>query len=168
MLLEQGFEVVYIAMPIDMDVGPGEPASVDQARVVEGVAEDDILWASESLYRSEVGRIPGGEERGRRLSDELPVSLFGASVRVHGARDQSRGGGAYALVVGRRVGGSDEVGMIGKTQVVVGAEAEDGAPVDLDLGALGTGDAEGMAKQASGLELGEGLADLGLEGHGRI
>jgi hypothetical protein len=67
--------------------------------------------------------------------------------------------------MGRGLGCRDEGWVIGQTEIVVGTEAEDLAAVDLDLGALRTGDLKRPAEQAGGFELRQGLTDLGLEAH---
>jgi hypothetical protein len=87
---------------------------------------------------------------------------------IHRSCDETGGGGAYPLTMGRGLGCGDEGWVIGETEIVVGAEAEYRAAVDLELWALGAGDPKGPAEQAGGFELGEGLADLGLKAHCRI
>ena len=60
-----------ILVSIDVNGGTGEPAAVDQAGVIEGVAEYGIALAGKRTDKREIGGIPAAEnERALRF---LPI-----------------------------------------------------------------------------------------------
>src|SRR4029079_10509534 len=93
--------------------------------VVQGVADDRVLFAEEHLKESAVGieagtvedRILGAQERAERLL-ELCVEILRAA-------DEPDGGHAVAMLL--QSGGSSlsDIGIVGKSPVVIGAEIED-------------------------------------------
>ena len=67
-----------------------------------------------------------------------------------GAADEAHGGQAVAPLVEGRVGGCDDVGMVGQAEVVVGAHVEDtGSVGDVDMGVLG-GEEQALGFPGSG------------------
>src|SRR5213592_3788872 len=63
---ELGLQGLHVAVGVDVDAGPREPAPVDDARVVEGIAEDVVAAADERRDRAHVRLVAGGKEE-RRL-----------------------------------------------------------------------------------------------------
>src|SRR5262249_54908459 len=61
---QQLVEVVDVGVAVDVDAGAGQPAAVDQAGVVEGVAEDGVRAAGEAAHQGEVGGEAAGEDEG--------------------------------------------------------------------------------------------------------
>src|SRR5262245_28847097 len=91
---EQGIESSGVAVGIDVDAGSGEPAPVDDARVVQGIAEDVVARADQRGDRADV-RLVAGDEQQRGLgaleARELGLDL-GMQREVAG--DESRRAGA--------------------------------------------------------------------------
>src|SRR4029077_5389561 len=62
---QDGFECPGVAVRIDVDGSPGEPTAVDDARVVERVAEDVVPTTDERADRADVRLVARREEEGR-------------------------------------------------------------------------------------------------------
>ena len=105
--------------------------------MVERVAEDHVAGACECLDGPDVGCVAGGEEGSGREAHEVRVRDFGIPVGIHCAGDEARRRGPNAFIPGGGAGRTDEGWVIGEAEVIVGAEAEDGAAVDLNLRPLG-------------------------------
>lgn len=137
MLLELGREIVGASVCVDMDFRAGESTAVDEARMVERIAEDDVAWTDERLDGSDVGGVAGREQRGRGSPEEIGKGALGLPVGIHSAGDQSRSGSANPIDTQGALGGRRDGRMAGEAQIVVGTEAEDRLVVDHDFGALG-------------------------------
>ena len=88
------------------------------------------------------------------------------AVQVGRARDGAGGGGPEAVTIARGTCRFHETWITGEAQVVVGAEVEDAATLDHDLGTVAAADHARRTQQVVGLELGEGACDGVLEPHG--
>src|SRR5439155_901202 len=73
---ERGLQGLYVAVGIDLDAGPREPAPVDDARVVEGIAVDVVAAADERRDRAHV-------RRELRVEDSHAAVMPGASALVN-------------------------------------------------------------------------------------
>ena len=113
MLGEKRGQVLRVGVAEDVHVGAREPAPVDETRVTESVAEDDILLGKERLDRPEVGGVSGGEERGRRQLNEARKSPFGIEMGIDGAGDQTGSGGTDATRSEGCSSSRAEVGVVG-------------------------------------------------------
>lgn len=81
--LQQRLKVLGIAVPVDVDGCSREAAAIDQAGVIERVAEDRIAGSDQGLDRSHIGGVPVGEKRRRRCGDEIGEGPFGLFVGGH-------------------------------------------------------------------------------------
>ena len=63
-------------MAIDLDLGFGEPCAVDDAGVVEGVGEDEVVFTCESAEHGEIGLKTAGKDEGAFLIAEGCQGLF--------------------------------------------------------------------------------------------
>jgi hypothetical protein len=71
MLSELCGKVVGVSVAVDHDTGTAQTRTVDQAGVVERVAEDDVVGAGERRDDANVGCVTGREEQGALLSRQL-------------------------------------------------------------------------------------------------
>ena len=128
-ILQACLELIQIAMTVDGDLSAREPAAVDNARMIEDVAQNNIALAHQCRKNSRV-RLESGIENQRRFGSlklgDLALQLF---VQGHVARDQPRRAGAAAVAVDRLFRGRAERGMIGEAKVVVGGKIYDLMPV---------------------------------------
>jgi len=165
MLLEQGREIVGASVCVDVDFRAGESTAVDEARMVERVAEDDVAWTDERLNGADVGGVAGREERGRRSPEEVGKCVLGLPVGIHSAGDQTRCGCADPIDTQGALRGRRDGRMAGEAQIVVRTEAEDRLSVDHDFGALTARDSERLSQETRSFEFGEGFLDLAVKAH---
>ena len=154
-------KVLEVAVAVDEGLGPRQPASVDDAGVVELVAEDDLAALREGGDGAGVGEVSGPEQERRVVALERGQPLLEGAVRVHAAGDQARGAGPGAPP-DRRLGGRfAHQRVAGEAEVVVGAEQQDRAAVEQDLGPLGALDQAQPPVEPRPAELLQPLGDLG-------
>ncbi len=120
-----------VAVGVDGDPGAREAAAVDEAGVVEGVGDDEVVGSGEggrgrrgwSGSRSGRRGRPGG--RGSAAS-----AASSCAVRGQVAGDQAGGGGAEAVAGGGRRGRGGQGRVGGQAEVVVRTEREPRLPRD--------------------------------------
>src|SRR5207253_11420281 len=102
-----------------------EPAPVDDARVVEGIAVDVVAAADGRRDRVHVRLVARGEkERRLRALERRQLRLdLGMQLEVPG--DEPRGAGAAAPALDRGARGRLHRGVGSEPEVVVGGEEED-------------------------------------------
>lgn len=136
-LLELLLQVGHVAVGVAEAAGLGEADAVDDRGVVEGVGDDGVLGAEDRLEDAAVGVEAGGVEDRVLLAEEGREAGLQLLVHLLRAADEADGRHAVAPAVERRVGGGDDLGVVGQAQVVVGAEVQDLA------GATARGDGDG-------------------------
>lgn len=136
-----------------------EANAVDDAGVVEFVADDDVARLAE---RRENGFVcgPRGDERVTRLGAHVTSdALLEFPVRRERAADEADAGSPRAVVAQGFVARFDDFGVVGEAEVVVGAETEDllrrAVPHERDLGVHGALDGLEFFPEAVFFELGE-------------
>ncbi len=100
MLLQRAAQGVEVVVGVDVNPGPGETDAIDEARVVEGVAVDDVVPLDQRRQRADVGGVPAAEEQRRRAANQRGESPLGREVRGPRAGDQAGGAGTDGLLVG--------------------------------------------------------------------
>src|SRR5262249_57905743 len=88
--LELRPERADVAVGIDVDGRSREPAAVDDAGMVERVAEDVIPAADERADGAHVGLVAGGKEQRRLGALEGRELGFDLDVQVEMARNETR------------------------------------------------------------------------------
>jgi hypothetical protein len=83
-------------MGVHADACPGKAAPVDEAGVVGGIRDDEVLWASEGRDDAQVGLVASGEEQGRRKAEERREAFLERPVFGEVARDEAGGAGSEA------------------------------------------------------------------------
>jgi hypothetical protein len=159
-------EVLEVRVPVDEDLGPGEPAAVDDAGVVQLVGEDDLPAAGQRRDHSGVGQKARAVEESRLVALEGRDPLLEAPVRLHVAADQPRRTGADAPAHGRLGRRLAHPRMVGEAEVVVRAEQQHGPPVEQHVGALRAADQPQSPGEAAVAKLLEAVGDVG-HGAGR-
>ena len=81
--IEKAVEVVDIPVAIDEGLCPGEPAGVDDAAMVETVAENRVFRADEGTHRAQVRHVAGGKAQGRFGTQETGHPVFQRPMRFH-------------------------------------------------------------------------------------
>ena len=97
------------------------------------------LLAEQRLEHAAVGVEAGGEEDRVVLAEMSGDRLLELAMQRLRAADEAHRGHAEAELVHRALGGGDHLGMVGETEIIVGAEVERLArrcPGDADAPAL--------------------------------
>ncbi len=124
--------------------------------MVQTVGDDGVLGAEQRLEDGAIGIEAGGKEDGILHLQIAGDALFQGAVQVGGAADEAHAGHAEAVAVHGLLGGGDDLRVVGKAQVVVGAEVQ-------DLAASGDRDVGGLRGVDFALNLPEGLRLDGIE-----
>ena len=136
-LLQAPREVLDVVVAVDEDLGPREPAAVDDRGVVELVGEDDLAGARERAHDAEVREVARAEQQRGLGALERGELLLEAAVDGHRARHEARGSGADAPAH-RRVGGRLlHARVVGEPEVVVRAQQRTGRPSRTTFGPCG-------------------------------
>ena len=137
------------------DPRPGQPAGVDDRRVVGRVGDHQRAGAGERGDGPEVGRVPGGEDEPVREPAERRERAVQRDVQRRRPGDEPRAGGPRPPGAERRDRALDHPGVARQAQVVVAGEVEHG---------LGGGPRRQLAAQPGGppagrvgVEPGEGV-----------
>ena len=116
---EELFELVEVVVWEDAEGGAGESRGVDEAGVGEFVEDDGVSFFDDCGDGSKGGGVAVGEGEGGVGFFVVGDLFFELVVWVEAATDESRGGGAGA-VVGECLGsGLDEGGVFREAEVVV-------------------------------------------------
>ena len=75
-LLQASFEVRHVVVAVPVALRLAEPDAVDDARVVELVADDGVLFAEERLEQAAVGVEAGAEENRLLGAEELREAIL--------------------------------------------------------------------------------------------
>ena len=135
-IFQQALQVLHVAVAVHRHRRPREPAAVDDAGMVQLVAEDQVVFLHQRGDDSHVGLVSAVEHQRRFGSLETRDAPLQLLVRGHVARDQPGRSRAAAVAVQRLPGGFLQRGMVGEPQVVVGGEVQHLPPVEADGGVL--------------------------------
>ena len=131
-----------------------QAAAVDDAGVVQGVQEDESAAEAQASHDAQVHLETGAVGHRGLLAHELGELRLQLFVEVEGAVEEAAAGAAGAVFLYRFDGGLLETGVVGKSQIGVGAEHQ-------DLGAVSHGD-EGVLTGGDGAVVGIDTQALGL------
>ena len=126
---ECGFARVHVRVGVDAFLNAflddrGEAHGVDDARVVEGVGDDDVSRLAHGR-EERFGRVPAGDEGvGGFCSHELCNRFLKSMVGGEGAADEADRCGPGAVLLERFDPSVDDIGVVGESEVVVGAHAD--------------------------------------------
>jgi hypothetical protein len=134
---------------------PGQPCTVDQAGVVEGVGEHGVVAARQGRHDAAVGHVARGEQQRARQAGEACQGGLGRLVLLVVAGDQVRCGRAHAAAADGLDHRLRDARVAGQAEVVVGGEGQQRPAVDFEHGALGPAHHPAGAAQPGGLEGGE-------------
>src|SRR5439155_12657980 len=142
-LLQAALQLGHIGVAIAEAPGLAQADTVDDAGVVQLVAEDGVLFAQEGFEQAAVGVEAGGVEDGIFLAQEVGDGLLELLVDVLRAADKPHGRQAVAIAPEAVMGGLNNRGMTGQAEIVIGAEVDD----------LASGHADGRALRSLQLPL---------------
>ena len=135
--LEVGHVVVLVAEALRL----AEPDAVDDRRVVEFVGNHGVFRAEKRFEQAAIGVESGGIKNRIFRSQKSRQLILEVFMNVLRATDEADRGHAEAMRIEGRLGGSDERGMVGESEIIVRAHVENAAPTgNSDLRILWTGD----------------------------
>ena len=140
-VLQAAAEIFHIVVLVAVPLGLAQPHTVNDGGVVQLVGDDRVLRPQKGLEQTAVGIEAGGVQNGVLHAGEGGNFLFQLLVDGLGAADKPDGGEAEAPLVIAVLGGGNQLRVIGKTQIVVGAQVYHGLlGGGVNPGALGSGD----------------------------
>ena len=148
-------------MGIDADLRTRQPATVDDARVVPLVAQDQVTARDQGRDRAGVGGEAGRKEQCRLGPLEFSQSPFQQGVRFRASGYQGAGTAAPTGLAGRLIRGLRQARIGGQAEVVVGTEVDQRPSIDSDGRRLGGLAARQLPPQAAGVELGQFVVEPG-------
>ena len=153
--------VVGVAEPLRL----AQAHAVDDGGVVQRIRDDRVLGAQEALEQTRVGVETTGEEDRVFHAQEIAQPLFQTLVGKLGAADEPDRRHAESVFAQRLPGGLDQPGVVGQTQIVVGAQIDAGrTTLKSDLPLLRRGDDLLLLEQALGLEGFDPCGEIADEG----
>ena len=153
--LELLLEVGHVGVGVAVALGLAEADAVDDGGVVEGVADDGVLFGEQGFEHAAVGVEAGGVEDGVLGAEELGDLLLELLMQVLAAADEADRGHTEATGIHALLGGGDKLRVVGQTQVVVGAEVEALLALHHDLGTLGALDDAFMLVKTGSFDVGQ-------------
>jgi len=140
-LLQSCFEIGHVVVGVAVALGFAEPDAVDDAGMVERVADHRVFLAEQRLEQPAIGVEAGGIEDRIAPAEEAGDARLQRLVQILGPADEAHRGEAEAVILQRLMGGGDDGGMVGQAQIIIGAEVQHLAPgLDPDVRALRAGD----------------------------
>ena len=127
-LHQPGLQVGHVVVRIAQALRLGEPDAVDDARVVQGVADHRVALLEKRLEEPAVGVEARRVEDGVLGAEEARDADLQLLVDVLGPADETHGGHAVSMPVEPLPCRLDDPRMIGEAEVVVRAEVQHLAP----------------------------------------
>ncbi len=171
--LEARLELVHVVVGIAQALRLAQADAVDDARVVERVADHRVLLVEQGLEQAAVG------VEARRIQDRVVHAEERAEARleflVHALRaaDEAHRGHAVPVTVERAVRGLADRRMVGEREVIVGAEVDQFAAVgEPDHGLLRRAEHALRLEEAGALQVfglgGQSVEKATIHGVGRL
>jgi hypothetical protein len=129
---ELTLQVVHVAVGKNYNLCPRQPASIDDACVVQGITKNNISLFNQGGKETDIGLEAGVENQSRLGSLEPGDSFFQLQVKRHVAGDKTGSPGATSIGINGVLGCGPKCGVIGETQVVIGREVQDLLAVEND------------------------------------
>ena len=170
-LLQARFQLVQVVVGVAQALRFAQAHAVDDAGVVQRVADHRVLLVEQRLEQAAV-RVEAGRIEDRVLgAEEVAEPRLQLLVDALRAADEAHRGHAVAVTVERALRGFAHGGVIGQSEIVVRAQVDDfGAAADAHDGALRGGEHALRLEQALRFQLlclaAQPLQDLSL--HERV
>ena len=154
-------QVVHVAIGEAVALCLRQAYAVDDRGMVETVGHDGVIVAEQGLEGAAIGIEAGGIKNGVLHAEIGGDDAFQLTVQIGRSADETHRSHAETVGIERGLGRGYQLGMIGKVEIVVGAQVQylPGLPPgrDLDVRRLGRKDRPfGLPKvlSANGFELG--------------
>ena len=123
-LLQATFQVGHVGVGVAVALGLAQAHAVDDGGVVEGVRDDGVVGREQGLKHAAVGIEASGVENGVLGLEIVGDGGFELFVHVLRATDEANRRHTVTAAVHHVLGRLNEARMVGKAQIVVGAEVE--------------------------------------------
>ena len=125
-------------MVVSVSLGLAQTNTVDDRSVVQLVRDHSVLSVEQSLEETSVGIETRGVQNAILHSVELGNQVLQLLVHIGGSANETHRGESESMGIQSLLGSLDQIGTVGETQVVVGAEVQDllVASLDGDLSSL--------------------------------
>ncbi len=153
-----------VFVPEDLDGGPRKTRPVDDARVVQLVREDEVLFAEDRAHRSGVGSKAALENHAGLDILETRDLLFEFHMNAHGPSNGAHRARAHAEGARGGNGRLNELGVVGQAKIVVAGQVDDLAAVvvaDRRLLVIEHAEIEVRTLSAQLVEHGSEMSELG-------
>jgi hypothetical protein len=117
-------ELVHVAVCEPQPAGLAEADAVDDRGVVERIGDDRVLGAEQRLEEAAVGVEARAVQDRILAAEEARQPLLELAVHLLGAADEAHRRHAVAPPLERLPRGRHDLGVVGQTQVVVGAQVQ--------------------------------------------
>ena len=122
---ELALQVFGVTVIVNQNLSTRQTAAVDQAGVIQRVAENCVAGASQRRDRAEIGLIPGGKNQRSFAALKTRQVALQISIKLQVAADQPRPGRAAAIVFHRLKRGLLQPLIGSQSEVVIGTEQQD-------------------------------------------
>ena len=170
-LLQPRLQLTHVGIGEAVALGLAEPDAVDDRGVVQRIGDDRVLRPEQRLEHAAIRVEAGGEEDRIVLAEPARDPLLEPPMQRLRSADEAHGSHAEAELVERLARRRDDLRMIGKAEIVVGAEVQELALAalrpriaDADMRRLRRGDHPLALQKAVGLDRGELGIEMGEEG----
>lgn len=143
----------------DLDPRACEAEAVDQAGVIESVAVDRLAGLDERAEDTDIELKTAREQHGVLAASERGQTGFDGTVFRKVATDQAR-----SCCAAGSNGGPAQLGVVGQAQVIVAAEADHRAVVEVITNALAMGDRGWTSGEAPAFLVRELFRDSAVQG----
>ena len=159
-LLQALLQFLHVGVGVTIALCLAEAHTVDDARVVEGVADDGVFLREEGFEDTAVGVEAGSIEDGIFRVEVVADGSLELLVDVLCAADEADARHAEAALLHHLRSAFDETRMVGEAEVVVGTEVQHLFALHLNGSLLWTFDEALFLVKASFTNLSERLAEM--------
>ena len=112
----------HFAMTIAFHLGSRKQHGVIERSVIQLVGEHRVAAPDQSLYRTEIGKVAGGEKQSNRLVHKSRKFIFELLMYREVTTHQMRCTTTHAILLCALLQGGDQSRVIGEAEIIVAAE----------------------------------------------
>ena len=158
------FQISEVVVGVTKALGLAKTHAVDDRSVIERVGDDGVLCGQESFEKAAIRIKTGRVEDGVLGAEILTQGLFELTVKGLCPADEPYRGESETVAGNGIAGRFTNLGMIGKSEVVVGAHVDHFSPVfEGHFGVLSGRNLPFPLVKTGGVDFGKGFSELLLE-----
>ena len=120
-LFQAALEILHIVILVAPALGFAQPYTIDNGGVIQFVRNNSVFFTKNGFKKTAIGIEAGGIEDGILHAYKAGNTAFQFLMDALRAADEADGGKTKAPFIIRSLGGVDQLLIVGKTQVIVGA-----------------------------------------------